>query len=116
MPRARSEYWCCRCFRNIPAPPTPRHWTRWASALRAWRYVPQLHFLADYCGQDLYIEALAASVREHRNANGAGDHLLITFHGIPAQYVAEGDPYQRKCQATAQALVTKLGLTKASGR
>ena len=45
-------------------------------------------------------------------ANGAGDHLLITFHGIPAQYVADGDPYQRKCQATAQALVTKLGLNE----
>ncbi|MEO8308364.1 MAG: ferrochelatase [Pseudomonadota bacterium] len=80
-------------------------------ALRAWRHVPELHFLPDYCAEDSYIEALASSVRQHREANGAGDHLLVTFHGIPAQYVAEGDPYQRKCQATAQALVTKLGLT-----
>ena len=81
-------------------------------ALRAWRYVPELHFLPDYCADESYIEALAASVREHRAANGAGDHLLITFHGIPAQYIAEGDPYQRKCQATAQALVTRLGLAE----
>jgi ferrochelatase len=82
------------------------------TALRAWRFVPELHFLPDYCGEDLYIEALAASVREHYKANGAGDHLLVTFHGIPAQYIAEGDPYLRKCQATAQALVTKLGLAQ----
>jgi protoporphyrin/coproporphyrin ferrochelatase len=81
-------------------------------ALRAWRYVPELHFLADYAVDDLYIEALANSVREHRHANGAGDHLLVTFHGIPAQYVAEGDPYQSKCQATASALVKKLGLAE----
>lgn len=81
-------------------------------ALRAWRYVPELHFLPDYCVDDLYIEALAESVREHRAANGAGDHLLVTFHGIPAKYVAEGDPYQRKCQATATALVTRLGLSE----
>jgi protoporphyrin/coproporphyrin ferrochelatase len=81
-------------------------------ALRAWRYVPELHFLPDYAVDDLYIEALASSVRAHRNANGAGDHLLVTFHGIPAQYVADGDPYQRKCQATATALVQKLGLAE----
>jgi ferrochelatase len=80
------------------------------SALRAWRYIPELHFLPDYAVEDGYIEALSNSVREHWRANGAGDHLLITFHGIPAQYVADGDPYQRKCQATAQALVAKLGL------
>jgi protoporphyrin/coproporphyrin ferrochelatase len=79
-------------------------------AMRAWRYVPELHFLADYSVDELYIDALANSVSKHRSENGAGDHLLITFHGIPAQYVAEGDPYQRKCQATAQALVTRLGL------
>jgi protoporphyrin/coproporphyrin ferrochelatase len=81
------------------------------TALRAWRYVPELHFLPDYAVDEGYIEALAASVREHRRANGPGEHLLISFHGIPAQYVAAGDPYQRKCQATAQALVAKLGLT-----
>jgi protoporphyrin/coproporphyrin ferrochelatase len=79
-------------------------------ALRAWRYVPELHFLADYAVDELYIDALATSVREHWRANGAGDHLLITFHGIPAQYVEDGDPYSRKCQATAQALVARLGL------
>ena len=82
------------------------------TALRTWRYVPQLHFLADYSANEQYMNALAASVREYRNANGAGDHLLITFHGIPAQYVAEGDPYQRKCQATATALVKRLGLNE----
>jgi protoporphyrin/coproporphyrin ferrochelatase len=80
------------------------------TALRAWRYVPELHFLPDYPVNDIYIDALAASVREHRRANGEGDHLLITFHGIPAQYIEEGDPYLRKCQATASALVAKLGL------
>jgi ferrochelatase len=79
-------------------------------ALRAWRFVPELHFLPDYAVDEQYIDALATSVREHWRRNGAGDHLLITFHGIPAQYVAEGDPYQRKCEATALALVARLGL------
>ena len=79
-------------------------------ALREWRFVPELHFLADYAVEERYVDALASSVREHWRKNGAGDHLLISFHGIPAKYVAEGDPYQRKCEATALALVSRLGL------
>jgi protoporphyrin/coproporphyrin ferrochelatase len=79
-------------------------------ALRSWRFVPELHFAADYSTHPQYIAALAASVRMHRRHNGAGDHLLMTFHGIPKQYVAEGDPYQRKCELTARALASALDL------
>jgi protoporphyrin/coproporphyrin ferrochelatase len=79
-------------------------------ALRAWRYVPELHYLPDYASDTVYIEALAQSVRAFRAAQGAGDHLLITFHGIPKKYVVNGDPYQRKCQATARALTAALQL------
>ena len=82
--------------------------------LRAWRFVPELHFLPDYSVEERYIDALANSVREHWQKNGVGDHLLVTFHGIPAQYVAEGDPYERKCQATALALAAKLGMKEGS--
>jgi protoporphyrin/coproporphyrin ferrochelatase len=79
-------------------------------ALRGWRFVPELHFAADYATNPQYIAALAASVRAHWQRNGAGDHLLMTFHGIPKQYVAEGDPYQRKCELTARALASALDL------
>lgn len=79
-------------------------------ALRSWRYLPQLHTVTDYAGDEAYIEALAASVREHRATAGAGDHLLISFHGIPKQYVDQGDPYQRRCEHTAHALAARLAL------
>jgi ferrochelatase len=79
-------------------------------ALRSWRFVPELHFAADYAADPQYIAALAQSVRTHRNQHGTGDHLLMTFHGIPKEYVDEGDPYQRKCELTARALAAALGL------
>ena len=79
-------------------------------ALRAWRYVPELHFLPDYCTATRYIAALADSVRAYRAQHGAGEHLLMTFHGIPKKYVDEGDPYRRKCELTACALANALGL------
>lgn len=80
------------------------------AALRRWRYVPELHFLPDYATESQYIAALADSVRAHRAQHGAGEHLLMTFHGIPRSYVDAGDPYQRKCELTARALAGALGL------
>ena len=80
------------------------------AALRGWRFVPELHFAADYATDPAYIAALAASVRAHREHHGAGDHLLMTFHGIPKRYVELGDPYQRKCELTARALAAALQL------
>lgn len=79
-------------------------------ALRSWRFVPELHFMPDYCVEPAFIAALADSVRAHRAANGAGDHLLITFHGIPKAYTDGGDPYGRKCELTARALARALDL------
>jgi ferrochelatase len=83
------------------------------TALRAWRYVPELHFLPDYAVDAAYIGALADSVRAHREHHGAGDHLLMSFHGIPRSYCDAGDPYRRKCELTAGALAAALGLRDA---
>jgi ferrochelatase len=80
------------------------------AALRLWRHVPELHLLPDYAADPAYITALAASVRAHRAAQGPGDHLLISFHGIPQAYADAGDPYRRKCELTAQALARELDL------
>jgi len=82
-------------------------------ALRDWRFVPELHTVLDYADDPGYLDAVCDGVREFRRANGAGDHLLITFHGIPKQYVIDGDPYARKCEATARAMASRLGLSDA---
>lgn len=79
-------------------------------ALRHWRFVPELHLLPDYAVDANYIAALADSVRAFRAQHGAGDHLLLTFHGIPKAYADQGDPYRRKCELTARALAATLGL------
>jgi ferrochelatase len=80
-------------------------------ALRDWRNLPELHLLPDYAVEPAYVAALADSVRAHRTVHGAGEHLLITFHGIPRAYTDAGDPYRRKCELTAQALASALDLT-----
>jgi ferrochelatase len=57
-----------------------------------------------------YIAALAASVREHWQANGRPDKLVMSFHGIPKRAVEKGDPYADQCHRTAHLLAAALDL------
>ncbi|HET9329491.1 MAG TPA: ferrochelatase [Steroidobacteraceae bacterium] len=81
---------------------------RVSGELRRWRAVPELQFIADYHDHPRYIDALRASVAEHWQARGRTSHLLISFHGIPERYVAQGDPYFNRCQTTARLLADEL--------
>jgi ferrochelatase len=74
------------------------------------RRVPGVRFLSDYHVHAAYIDALAASVAEHRRVAGDTQHLLMSFHGVPERFVAAGDPYRDQCHATAQGLAQQLGL------
>jgi ferrochelatase len=81
-----------------------------SAALRRQRDVPSLRFVASYHDEPAYIDALAASVDEHRREQGAARHLLMSFHGIPEQFVTRGDPYRKQCERTAGLLAARLGL------
>ena len=84
-----------------------------SAVLGASRHVPSLRFIAEYHDHPTYIEALAATVREHRQRAGQGAesaHLLMSFHGIPERYVTRGDPYRAQCERTATLVAQALGL------
>jgi protoporphyrin/coproporphyrin ferrochelatase len=81
-----------------------------SAVLRKMRHVPSLTFVSDYHDHPLYIEALAASVRDHRREHGDSRHLLMSFHGIPERFVTRGDPYRVHCERTARLVAEKLGL------
>ncbi|HEX7340576.1 MAG TPA: ferrochelatase [Rhodanobacteraceae bacterium] len=83
-----------------------------ARALRALRWTPELHLVNGYHDDAGYLDALAASVREHWQTHGRGDKLLMSFHGIPQRYARAGDPYPKQCRATAQGLRDRLGLSE----
>jgi protoporphyrin/coproporphyrin ferrochelatase len=82
-----------------------------SAALRSLRHVPSVRFVSEYHAQPAYIEALAASVRDHQRQSGVTRHLLMSFHGVPEFFVTRGDPYRDQCQRTANLLAQKLGLT-----
>jgi len=81
-----------------------------ADELRHWRAVPELRFINDYYEHPSYIKALADSVRDYQTEHGEPDKLLLSFHGIPQDYVDAGDPYAKQCYRTAELLVQALDL------
>lgn len=81
-----------------------------ARELSRWRRVPALRLIADYHDDDGWLQALEASVRSHWAANGRGEKLLLSFHGLPERMVLRGDPYARQCEVGARALAGRLGL------
>jgi len=72
--------------------------------------LPALEMVEDFHQHPAYIAALAAGVRRHWAAQGPGEILLMSFHGLPKRAVQRGDPYERHCRATAQRLAQALEL------
>ena len=76
-----------------------------------YRNQPAIRTMHHFHDDPGYIAALAQSVRDHWQQNGRGDHLLMSFHGIPKRSLTLGDPYHCHCLKTGRLLGEALGLT-----
>lgn len=65
----------------------------------------------NYASHPDYIDALAKTVQTYWSEKGKSSHLLISFHGIPQRFAADGDPYANQCELTAKLLAQTLQLT-----
>jgi protoporphyrin/coproporphyrin ferrochelatase len=81
--------------------------TAWSEAVRS---LPELRFVNRYHDDPGYIKALARTIRAHWAAHGQGDHLVMSFHGVPERTLHLGDPYHCECRKTARLLAEQLGL------
>ncbi|GMU68915.1 MAG: ferrochelatase [Steroidobacteraceae bacterium] len=81
-----------------------------SAALHGLRWLPEVRFVADYHDHPDYIEALRASIATHWATHGRTSHLVLSWHGVPSAYCDRGDPYHRRCHATAQRLAAALEL------
>jgi ferrochelatase len=78
-----------------------------AVAIEALAAPPDRRVIEDYHDDPAHIAAVAARIAA---AQAPFDHLLFSFHGIPARYAAAGDPYGTRCEATARLVAARLGL------
>jgi len=80
-------------------------------ALKTMRWQPALRVAPPWYDDPVYIEAVAASLEaELRKLPFRPDVILASFHGMPKDYVAAGDPYERHCAETARLLRERLRL------
>jgi ferrochelatase len=79
--------------------------------LAGMRAQPTLRVTPPYYDDPGYIEALAVSIEIHlKTLSFQPEVIVASFHGMPQKYVDKGDPYQRQCMATTEALRKRLGL------
>jgi ferrochelatase len=78
------------------------------------RRQPALRILPAYYDDPYYIEVLASSLKaELKGLSFAPDVIIASYHGMPKDYVAKGDPYQSQCVRTTELLRKQLGLDEA---
>jgi ferrochelatase len=80
---------------------------QWSGSVRS---VPELRFVNRYHDDPGYIQALARSIERHWRDQGRGDHLVMSFHGVPERTLHLGDPYHCESRKTARLLANKLML------
>jgi protoporphyrin/coproporphyrin ferrochelatase len=80
---------------------------QWAGQIR---HVPELRFINRFHDDVGYIDALASRIRMYWDREGRGDHMLMSFHGVPRRTLDLGDPYHCECLKTARMLAERLGL------
>ena len=116
------------CERLVAVPMYPQYSaTTTASALDAlfdaWkreRIVPSIRVVSEYHLDQGYLAAIAVNVRrnldEAKRRGVEPDLKLISFHGIPLDYIKRGDPYRRQCEATAKEVARRLGWSNVEWR
>lgn len=75
---------------------------------RARVFVPAVSVVPAFPDDPRYIEALRVRISAAVSAHGP-DHVVVTFHGLPARYVTSGDPYREHCDRTTGALARAMG-------
>jgi len=78
-------------------------------ALTAMRFQPALRVAAPYYAEPVYIDAIAASLTAALAKLPFNPEVIIaSYHGVPEDYAAKGDPYPQQCAETTRLLRQKL--------
>jgi ferrochelatase len=81
-------------------------------ALRTMRWQPSVRIAPPWFDDRVYIDAVANSVQhELGGLSFVPEVLIASFHGMPEDYVRDGDPYLRQCTETVRLLRERLRRT-----
>jgi ferrochelatase len=81
-------------------------------ALRTMRWQPSVRIAPPWFDDRVYIDAVANSVQhELGGLSFVPEVLIASFHGMPEDYVRDGDPYLHQCTETVRLLRERLRRT-----
>ena len=81
------------------------------------RWQPAIRTLPPYYAHSAYINAIAATIRQGMdNCESGPDAILLSYHGLPKESLAKGDPYYCHCSVTTRLLREKLGMDESKLR
>ena len=77
------------------------------------RWMPAVRTVPPYHDEQVYIDALAASIETTLSKmDRKPEKIIASYHGIPQSYFDKGDPYHCHCQKTSRLLRETLGFDK----
>ncbi len=78
-------------------------------SLMTMRWQPMIKIIPHYESENLYIKALANTIKEAlKKKSWKPDAIIASYHGIPKKYFEKGDPYHCYCQKTTRLLKEKI--------
>ncbi len=80
------------------------------AAIGAMRNQPALRTVKHFHDYDGYIKAAARNIQDYWFKHGRGDHLILSFHGVPRRTLELGDPYHCECLKTGRLIAEQIGL------
>lgn len=81
--------------------------------LKTRRWQPAIRTLPPYFETDIYVESLARSIADGVAALDFEPDVVITsYHGMPVEYLTNGDPYHCQCFKTTRLVREHLGWSK----
>ncbi len=83
-------------------------------ALREMTVQPAIRVMPAYFENPAFINALTESIRQHEaGLDWKPERCLMSFHGLPVDFIERGDPYQAQCERSAVLLRERLGRDQA---
>ena len=81
-----------------------------ADVMKKIRWQPTLRFVPPFYHDARYIDALAARTTTHMDSLGWNpEKIIVSYHGLPEDYIEKGDPYYDHCLETTRLLQKKMG-------
>jgi ferrochelatase len=80
------------------------------TSLQSRRDMPALYTINTFYDNPGYITALKNQIHHYWQQHGQGEHLVMSFHGVPVATIKKGDPYFDQCMGTAASLASALAL------